>query len=214
MKFKLRLYKAILEQVLIFHNYSYKVASVLVKKVEPGGAHPKHRIMKYHDFFVNNVKENDVVADIGCGKGEVAFDVAKKAKRVVGIDINESWIETAKKKHSAENIEYKLGDATKDFPNEQFDVVILSNVIEHIEERVKFLQDVKHLAPTFLIRVPMINRDWIVLYKKEIGVEWRLDNTHYTEYTLEQLVDEVERAGLHIESQSIQFGEIWAIVKK
>ena len=70
-------------------------------------------------------------------------------------------------------------------PNQKFDVIILSNVLEHIENRIEFLQKIKNLAPKILIRVPMINRDWITLYKKELGVEWRLDKTHYIEYTLE-----------------------------
>jgi len=39
----------------------------------------------------------------------------------------------------------------------------------------------------------MINRDWITLYKKELGVEWRLDKTHYIEYTLESFEKELEK---------------------
>lgn len=37
-------------------------------------------------------------------------------------------IEIAKKKYSAPNVEYLIGDATKDLPNQKFDVIILSNV--------------------------------------------------------------------------------------
>jgi len=69
----------------------------------------------------------------------------------------------------------------------------LSNILEHIENRVKFLNKIKNLAPKILIRVPMINRDWITLYKKELGVEWRLDKTHYIEYTLESFEKELEK---------------------
>ena len=39
----------------------------------------------------------------------------------------------------------------------------------------------------------MINRDWITLYKKELGIEWRLDKTHYIEYTLESFKEELEK---------------------
>ena len=58
-----------------------------------------------------------------------------------------------------------------------------------------------------------INRDWITLYKKELGVEWRLDKTHYIEYTLESFKEELKKAGLNLEKYSIQFGEIWAVVR-
>lgn len=60
----------------------------------------------------------------------------------------------------------------------------------------------------------MINRDWITLYKKELGVEWRSDPTHFTEYTLESLKNELEKADLNFKKYSIQFGEIWAVVGK
>jgi len=60
----------------------------------------------------------------------------------------------------------------------------------------------------------MINRDWITLYKKELDVEWRLSNTHFTEYTLESFQEELKDAGLNLKEYKIQFGEIWAIIKE
>ena len=209
---KQKVYKILTKFALKLHNFSYKLASRLAIKVE-GGLHPKHRLMNYHQFFVDNVNSEDKVLDIGCGNGALTFEIAKKAKKVVGIDLDEKNIKIARKKYWAPNIEYLVGDATKDCPDQKFDVIILSNVLEHIENRVEFLQKIKNLAPKFLIRVPMINRDWITLYKKELGVEWRLDKTHYIEYTLENFKKELKKAGLDLEKYSIQFGEIWAVVR-
>ena len=110
-------------------------------------------------------------------------------------------------------MEYICQDALKNLPAGKFDVIILSNVLEHIEERVAFLKQVKNKASKFLIRVPMINRDWITPYKKELGVEYRLDPTHFIEYTMESFQDELEKAGFAVYSYTIQFGEIWAITK-
>jgi len=197
---------------LKLHNISYKIATQFAIKAE-GGLHPKHRIMNYHQFFVKNINENDVVLDIGCGNGALAFDVAKKAKKVFGIDIDEGSIEIAKEKYRSDNIEFIIGDATRDLPLQKYDVVILSNVLEHIENRIEFLSKVKGVAQKMLIRVPMINRDWIVSYKKELGVEWRLDKTHFTEYTMESFKEELKKVDLIINEYSIQFGEIWAMVK-
>jgi hypothetical protein len=58
----------------------------------------------------------------------------------------------------------------------------------------------------------MINRDWITLYKKELGLDYRLDKRHYVEYTLESFEGELREAGLKIMDYSVQFGEIWAVV--
>lgn len=197
---------------LKMHSFSYKLISFLSIKYEDG-LHPKHRLIGYHEFFMHNVGKEDSVLDIGCGNGSLAKDVAKFAKSVMGIDFDPKVIEKAKRKNSAPNVEYKVGDATKDLSNQKFDVIIMSNVLEHIEHRVEFLKKIRPLANKFLFRVPMIDREWVTLYKKELGVDYRLDTTHFTEYTWQQFKSEFEQAGYSIESHSVQFGEIWAVIK-
>ena len=57
----------------------------------------------------------------------------------------------------------------------------------------------------------MFDRDWITVYKKECGVEWRLDLTHFTEYTLESFNIEMQASSVDIRSIKVQFGEIYAV---
>lgn len=195
---------------LHLHNVSYKLVSKLAIHAE-GGLHPKHRLMNYHAFFVDHISPSDHVLDIGCGNGALAYDLAGKASHVMGIDLNTknqiAWMD----RFARANLEYRVADATTFSPEERFDVVVLSNVLEHIEHRVDFLKRIKHLAPLFLIRVPMLDRDWITLYKKELGLEYRLDTSHFIEYTVENFTQELLNAGLTIRSHSIQFGEIWTV---
>jgi len=170
--------------------------------------------MKYHDFFLGNIDAADIVLDVGCGNGSVSRDVAKKAKYVVGIDIDGNKIKDAKNNFLLDNIEYICGDIINQSFKQKFDVVILSNVLEHIEDRIGLLKKIKEMGDKFLIRVPMINRSWIVLYKKELGIEYRSDCTHRIEYTMEDFTGELEKTGLKIKNYSIQFGEIWAVIEK
>ncbi|MBI4256908.1 class I SAM-dependent methyltransferase [Candidatus Uhrbacteria bacterium] len=206
------MYTFLVRMALRLHTFSYKLASKLAIKTE-GGMHPKHRLMNYHTFFLDHISSDDVVLDIGCGNGALAFDMAKKAKRVVGIDLNPKHQESWHGRFSAPNLTYQIADATTLPVQEPFDVVVLSNVLEHIKHRGLFLGSIKPLAPLFLIRVPMIDRDWITLYKKELDIEYRLDTTHFTEYTLPDFMAELQEAGLILTSSSIQFGEIWAVVR-
>lgn len=210
---KKRVIAWLLKLFLGLDNYCYKLISKLAI-LENNGIHPKHRIMNYHQFFVDNIKKGDRILDVGCGNGAVAYDLSRKAESVLGIDINEENINYAKKNYQSDNLNFIIGDATKYRFKGNFDVIILSNVLEHIKNRVIFLKRIKRLAPKILIRVPTIDRDWLVLYKKEKGVEYRLDKTHFTEYTIESFEKEIKEADLKIESCSIQFGEIWAIIKK
>ncbi len=205
-------YKFLLILALEFSNFLYKFISFLAIKNE-GGLHPKHRLIGYHKFFLDNVSKDHKVLDIGCGNGALSYDIALKAKSVTGIDIEEKSIKKAKSKYSRSNAKYITGDATKDLSGEKFDVIILSNVLEHIENRVGFMRNIRGLASKYLIRVPMLDRDWIPLYKKELGIEWRLDLTHYTEFTKSSFIKEIQEAGYEVENLSVQFGEIWAVVR-
>ena len=203
--------KSLLKLGVFMHNLGYSLISSATVRLN-NGIHPKHEIMNYHQFFVDNISENNVVLDVGCGNGYLAHDVAKKAKRVIGIDINKKYIEFAKRHYKKENLEFIVGDATKYQFNEKFDIIILSNVLEHIENRVEFLKKLKSIAPKFLIRVPLITRSWLPIYLKELGYEYRLDKTHYIEYTEEEFFEEMKKAGLEIESYYVKWGELYAII--
>lgn len=208
-----KLLEVLIKLLAYLHSVLYSVIGRLATQLE-GGLHPKHRIMNYHKFFVDNINEDDIVLDIGCGVGALASDLAKKAKKVLAIDVNRKNIEAAKRKYCAKNIEYILGDATNYDFNQKFDVVVLSNVLEHIQDRKSFILKIKNLSPKFLIRVPLLERDWLVFYKKEIGIDYRLDKTHYIEYKLDDLKEEINQCGLFIENFFIKFGEIYSIVRE
>ncbi len=180
------------------------------------GVHPKHRLTKYHQFFVDNVEPNDVILDIGCGNGLLALDIAQKAKKVVGLDLNSTNIELAekgRKQQGYNNVVFRLEDATKIESDRKFDKIVLSNVLEHLKDRKSFLNRIKKLSPVLLVRVPMIDRDWLTLYKKELGLEYRLDRSHYIEYTVKSLETELKEAGFILMHFTVQFGELWGVVQ-
>ena len=180
-----------------------------------GGVHTKHRHMNYHRFFSDRISETDHVLDIGCGIGAVAHHVATvTGARVVGVDYNERNLEQARRQFSHPRIEYRCGDALKTLPDETFDVVVLSNVLEHLPERPAFLRRVVDAtgARRLLIRVPLFERDWRVPLKRELGLDWRLDDDHETEYTLESFQEEMREAELEIRHLEVRWGEIWAEV--
>ena len=181
-----------------------------------GGIHTKHRHMRYHDFFVNRVCVGERVLDIGCGIGAVAFDMASRGgAEVTGIDLSEPNIALARLRYSHPQVHYIVGDVLTDLPDARFEVMVMSNVLEHLEQRVEFLRQVqaRYQPNRWLIRVPLYEREWRVPLKQELGIDYRLDPTHYIEYTQESFAEEAEQAGLTITHQEIRWGEIWAELK-
>ena len=179
------------------------------------GLHTKHRHTRYHDIFSERVSPGECVLDIGCGNGALAYDLAEKGALVTGIDLSEVNIHAAQNRFAHPNARYIHGDALVDLPAGEYATVVMSNVLEHLPERVAFLRSVQErLKPQrYLIRVPLFERDWRVPLKKELGVEWRLDATHETEYTIESFHDEIFAAGLTPAHQEIRWGEIWCELK-
>ena len=48
--------------------------------------------------------------------------------------------------------------------------------------------------------------------KKELGLPYFLDDTHFTEYTQESFEQEMAGAGLSVNHLEVRWGEIWAEV--
>ena len=193
------------------HSFAYAQLGYFATNAEPDLLHPKHRLTKYHQFFVDHIHKKDCILDVGCGNGALSFSLAKKAKKVIGIDINRANIESAQKQFQRKNLQFMTGDITKKVFSGQFDVIVLSNVLEHIKNRNELLQSLTRNSKKILIRVPQYDRSWDVLYKQELGLDYRLDPTHELEYTYELLEHEVNDAQLKIVERHIKFGEFWIV---
>lgn len=193
------------------HDFSLWNIDQLALQIE-GGIHPKHRLIGYHDFFVKHVKPGDKILDVGCGNGAVSYSMASAGAYVTGFDLDQRSIEFGKKYHRHPRLKLFRHDLREFSNNDSFDVVVMSNVLEHMEHRVDILKQLcRQCNPKrFLIRVPMIDRDWLVPYKKELGMYYYSDPTHVTEYTLGTFIAEMKSAELSINEITVRWGEIWA----
>lgn len=210
-----------IRQILKLHSFCYEVSGGMAIQLE-NGIHPKHRIMQYKEWFVDNLGENDVVLDVGCNTGMMPEVMSSKAKFVYGIEIVAKYIEEAKSKRNRDNVKFICADATTyDYTKcRPITCVTLSNVLEHVEHRIDFLKGLvsqiiwrDEADKKLLIRVPMIDREWITIYKKELGVDYRLDPTHYTEYTYAEFQQELAASGVQILFYRVRFGELYAVCK-
>lgn len=178
------------------------------------GVHPKHRLTKYHNFFINRIKDGEKVIDVGCGYGAVARSIANTHKKciVMGIDNDLVRLNQARSMSNPCNLFFCHGDATIFLPDGAWDVVVLSNVLEHISNRVDFLVKLqeKSLASRFLIRVPLFERDWQIPLRREIGVNYFSDPDHKIEHMLNEFQREILESNLRVTEIMTLWGEIWA----
>ncbi len=178
------------------------------------GEHPKHRLTNYHGFFVQHILDGERVLDVGCGYGAVARSIALAYPRceVVGIDQNKPRLDQARAMDNPANLQFVQGDATQAVPSGPWDALVLSNVLEHIVDRVTFLAALQTStrAKRYLIRVPLFERDWQMALRRELRVDFRSDDDHKIEHTLTEFLAEISRAGLRPVELQTMWGEIWA----
>lgn len=186
------------------------------------GAHPKHRLTRYHDFFLDRIKPGQRVLDLGCGLGVLATRLAlETGAAVVGLDMSPKNLDEARERtaRAGASVRYVVGDIVDvatgracEGLDAAFDVLVFSNVLEHLPDRPRVLRGLvdRFAGPRLLIRVPSFERDWRVPFKRELGVEWRLDPTHEIEHTRAELTREIEGSGLRIEAFEQRWGEYFA----
>jgi SAM-dependent methyltransferase len=177
------------------------------------GVHPKHRLTRYHDFFVDRLRPGERVLDVGCGIGSVAVDLAERAGvEVVGIDVSPWALAFAREHHAHPSVRYVQADAATYVPEEPVDVAVLSNVLEHVSDRAGLLRALRERggARRLLVRVPSLERDWTVPLRQELGLPWFSDPQHVVEYTPELLREELREAGWEMGEPTLVWGEIWA----
>jgi SAM-dependent methyltransferase len=180
------------------------------------GVHAKHRLTRYHDFFVERVRPGERVLDVGSGKGELAFDLVERAgATVVGIDNDAHHLRFARERYVHPRLEFREGDVLRQVPEGRFDAIVLSNVLEHVDDRVALLRGLVASAhpARLLFRVPVYARDWLVPLREELGLDYFSDPGHHVEYDEAGFRSELEHAGLRVTELVHVWGEIWAVAE-
>ena len=114
----------------------------------------------FSNLLADIVRENkkDVrILEIGCGEGLLACEIKKRFPDMIyiGIDINDEIISEARK--TCPNTMFEVGSIYElnKYNSEEFDYVIVSEVLEHIEEPNKALDEIHKLnSEKFIFSVP------------------------------------------------------------
>lgn len=82
------------------------------------------------------------VLDVGCGDGEDAFNIAKFAKKVMGIDIynDPNWLKNKK-------VKFKIAKAENlPFNDKEFNGLFLKDVLHHVKSKDKTLKEIRRVT--------------------------------------------------------------------
>lgn len=82
------------------------------------------------------------ICDLGCGRGWISNELSKFGT-VIGVDLSETGVNAAQA--CWPSVEFRIEDITQWRPDEKFDLVVSSEVIEHIPNQQAFSQTIRHL---------------------------------------------------------------------
>lgn len=83
---------------------------------------------------------------VGCSTGIIDSFLAPHVGQMIGIDIDEAAVAYANASHAAANLAFRLGDAMAlDFADESFDVIVCSQVYEHVPDPVRMMREIRRV---------------------------------------------------------------------
>ena len=100
------------------------------------------------------------VLDIACGEGYGSSLLARKARTVTGVDIDEATVANARNRYRGPNLRFAQGSVSAiPFPDRSFDCVVSFETLEHVAEQEEMLSELKRvLRPTGFVIVSTPNR--------------------------------------------------------
>lgn len=122
----------------------------------------------------------DTVCEVGCGTGEILLNLSRAfpEARLAGYEISPHAYRRAKAKETS-SVSFHLADLLEQ-KHSYFDVVILADVIEHVEDYIAFLKSVKSRGRYKILHVPLdlsvqsVLRAWPIM-----GLRHGVGHLHY-----------------------------------
>ena len=145
------------------------------------------QISKYKKIKLNQKRPLNKlnIIDIGCGGGLVCEPLARLGANVTGLDFVKNNIKVAKKHSEKENlkINYSCKNLNNLNSNKKYDVVLLLEVIEHLDDWTKIVLKInKILKKRGIIIFSTINRNLLskilALFVAEKILRWIPEGTH------------------------------------
>jgi SAM-dependent methyltransferase len=146
--------------------------------------------------FASRYAEGRRVLDCGCGTGYGTAELAQTATEATGLDLSNDAIEYARAHYTSPNTTYIAASCLDlPFPTDSFDLVVAFEVIEHLAEYRRFLDEsARVLSPRGLFIVSTPNK----LYYTESRATSGPNPFHEHEFEAAEFHAELSRVFPHV----------------
>lgn len=146
------------------------------------------QLLKPHNLKLNSI------AEVGCGSGEILVELQKNLPKDIqfsGYEISPQAYEISKRK-SNEQLRFFHEDITKK-ENIAIDLLLVIDVIEHIEDYFSFMRGIKEKSKYFIFHIPLDMCLW-TLFREEMLIESkeRVGHIHlFTEKFIKSVLEDI-----------------------
>ena len=156
------IYDAIYSQDTWGYERYHKYAEIIKQQLKPLKFLSEKEAAYYAVYeYLRCSNKTKKILEVGCGLGYLTYSLKKSNHEVLGIDISKNAIEFAKGQFGNYYVNVDLKDLDA---NEKFDLIIATELIEHLPNPLQFLEMCKkHLKNdgTILLTTPNYNKNKI-----------------------------------------------------
>ena len=151
------------------------------------------------EYLWTGLEKPASLLDFGCGNGVLTYWLTKFGYgcRVVGIDVSLSAIKQARNQYSAEGLSFL--HISEGIPDEHYDMVVSSHVLEHVEDPVAALNELRNFGECFVLEVPLEDCLW-ANFRARLTKRHRADNPlgHLHFWTRNSFTTLLSNCGFHV----------------
>jgi ArsR family transcriptional regulator len=117
------------------------------------------------------------LADIGCGTGSLTFELARFARKVIGVDLSHEMLRRARaiaKERKLENVQFRQGDALEvPLPSRSVDAAFCVMVLHFVPDPARAIAGLCRITrpggPVILVDLVQHKQDWM---REQMAHQW------------------------------------------
>jgi len=195
-----RLLKILLNSVWALWRLSWEQTNIYEARHKSSGKIDILRPSNVADAIVG-VSTANRVCDFGGGAGDISQALLKLGCEVVYCDTNKD-LEQSMLMRFGDNPRFSVADSKQVLIGNQgkFDLVILSHVLEHIENPIDFLKTMGKTTNRIHIEVPDLSSDPLNYIRVKLDLPVYKDDDHVIEMSLDFLSSLIQDSNFSVES--------------